>query len=151
MFETLLIKPFFIQVGLTIRNEWLVASLHNLEFTDMSLSMFSNASLLKQRCRNGTLTSKKDKDDVAEQAKTVGQLMICLDNYVKMFKMIHPLRWEAVLLHSAINHALYNEKKAKPTPEIIEAMFQEHLTNRAASAVAMDPPHDWKDLQSFLK
>ena len=68
-----------------------------------------------------------------------------------LVEMIHPLRWEAALLYSAINHALYNEKKANPTPDIIEAMFQEHLTNRAASAVAMDPPHDLKDLQSFLK
>lgn len=69
----------------------MVASLHNLEFTDMSLSMFSTSSLLKQRCRNGTLTSKKDKDDVADQAKTVAQLMICLDNYVKMYSMECPL------------------------------------------------------------
>ena len=65
--------------------------------------------------------------------------------------MIHPHRWEATLLHSTINHALYNEKKAKPTPGTIEAMFQEHLTNKAASVMAMDPPHDWKDLQNFLK
>ncbi len=57
----------------------------------MSLSMFSTSSLLKQRCRNGTLTSKKDKDDVADQAKTVAQLMICLDNYVKMYSMECPL------------------------------------------------------------
>ena len=134
-------------LGITVSNKKLLANMHDLTFTNLSLLHFTDENLARSNVKFSSKKPGADDEEVAKKESRMPVLLKALNNYRIISRMIFPGRYEADIFYTAmITKYLDPANTTRFTGEVLIRNFKEHLETTAMNAQGGKPPHSIKDI-----
>ena len=134
-------------MGIIVSNKKLLANMHDLTFTNLSLLHFTDENLARSNVKFSSKKPGADDEEVAKKESRMPVLLKALNNYRIISRMIFPGRYEADIFYTAmISKYLDPANTTRFTGEVLIRNFKEHLETTAMNAQGGKPPQSIKDI-----
>ena len=136
------------QLGIIVANKRLLANMHKMTFTNMSLLHFTDENLARPNVKFTAKKSGMEDDEIATKESRVPVLLKALNNYRVICRMIFPARYEADIFYTAMISKFLDPLHPNLDPGALIKHFKDHLQLQAINVKAKKPPPSYKEVGS---